>query len=106
MFFSVFYFLILSKPQTCSVPQYVESNRANHQDPHDKGPSNELLLSAVFRRRLGLTNRQFVCQGLTLAFAPRSIAKRRSADGNLSFMVLIRLSGFLAFLSSSSKANK
>src|SRR5882762_10353945 len=58
------------------------------------------------RQRLGLANRQVVCQGLTLAFAPRSIAKRRSADGNLSFIVLIRLSGSLAFLSSSSKANK
>src|SRR3984893_1897375 len=53
-----------------------------------------------------LPNRQFTCQGLTLAFAPRSIAKRRSADGNLSFMALIRLSGSLAFLSSSSKTNK
>ena len=52
------------------------------------------------------TNRQFVCRGLTLAFAPRSIAKRRSADGNLSFMTLMRLSGSLAFLSSSSKTNK
>src|SRR4029077_19948516 len=47
-----------------------------------------------------------VRQGLTLAFAPRSIAKRRSADGNFSFMVLIRLSGSLAFLSPSSKTNK
>src|SRR6202040_3711972 len=54
----------------------------------------------------GLTNRQSVCDGLTLAFAPRSIAKRQSADGNLSFMALIRLSGSLAFLSSSSKTSK
>src|SRR6202790_1068725 len=54
----------------------------------------------------GLTNRQSVCDGLTLAFAPRSIAKRQSADGNLSFMALIRLSGSLAFLSSSLKTNK
>src|ERR1700676_1381552 len=58
------------------------------------------------RRRLGLPNRQFVCQGLTLAFAPRSSAKSKSADGNFSSMVLIRLSGSLAFLSSSSKTNK
>src|SRR6267378_4658748 len=50
--------------------------------------------------------RSSVCQGLTLAFAPRSIAKRKSADGSLSFMVLIRLSGSFAFLSSSSKTNK
>src|SRR5258705_2792002 len=45
-------------------------------------------------------------QGLTLAGAPRSIAKRRSADGNRSFMALIRLSGSLAFVSSSSNTNK
>ena len=38
-----------------------------------------------------LPNRQFVCQGLTLAFAPRSIAKSKPADGNFSFMALIRL---------------
>src|SRR5258707_2989584 len=41
-----------------------------------------------------------------LAFAPRSSAKRKSADGNLSFMALIRLWGSLVFLSSSSKANR
>src|SRR5258706_16454781 len=58
------------------------------------------------RRRLGLPNRQFTCQCLTLAFSPRSIAKRRSAYGNLSFMILIMLSGSLAFLSSSSMTNK
>src|SRR5258707_1555049 len=52
------------------------------------------------------TNRQSSCQGLTFAFAPRSSAKRKSADGNLSFMALIRLSESLAFLSSSSKTNK
>src|SRR5216683_6757552 len=46
------------------------------------------------------------CQGLTLAVAPRSIATRRSADGNRSFMALIRLSGSLALVSSSSNANK
>jgi hypothetical protein len=46
------------------------------------------------------------CQGLTLAFAPRSSAKRRSADGNLSFMASIKLPGSLAFLSSSSKTSK
>src|ERR1700681_514881 len=60
----------------------------------------------VPRRRLGLPNRQFVCQGLTFAFAPRSIAKRRSADGNLSFMALIKPSGSLALASSSSNTNK
>src|SRR5882762_4578349 len=49
---------------------------------------------------------QFVCQGLTLAFAPRSSATSKSADGNCSFMELMRLSASLAFLSSSSKANK
>ena len=47
-----------------------------------------------------------VCQGLTLAFAPRSIAKSKSEDGNLSFMVLTKPSGSLAFLSSSSKTTK
>src|SRR5712691_7101679 len=46
------------------------------------------------------------CQGLTLAVAPRSIARRRSADGNRSFMALIRLSGSLALVSSSSNTNK
>src|SRR6266478_9051582 len=61
---------------------------------------------AIPRRRLGLPKRQFLCQGLTLAFALRSTAKSKSADGNLSFMVLIRLSGLLVFLSSSSKTNK
>src|ERR1700736_55702 len=44
------YLLIRSKPPACSHPQYVESNRANHQEHRDEGPSNELLLSAVFRR--------------------------------------------------------
>jgi hypothetical protein len=44
--------------------------------------------------------------GLTLAFAPRSSAETKLVDGNRSFMALIRLSGSLAFLSSSSKTNK
>src|SRR5882724_11732946 len=44
--------------------------------------------------------------GLTLAFATRSIAKSKSEDGNFSFIVLIRLSASLAFLSSFSKTNK
>src|SRR5580704_11592159 len=57
-------------------------------------------------RRLGSPYRQGACQGLRLAVAPRSIAKSRSADGNLSFMALIRLSGSLALVSSSSNANK
>src|SRR5260370_33638672 len=58
------------------------------------------------RRRLGPPHRQCACQGLTLAVAPRSIAKRSSADGNLSFMALTRLSGSFALVSSSSNANK
>src|SRR6266853_2441239 len=42
----------------------------------------------------------------TLAFAPRSSAKSKPEEGNLSFMALIRLSGSFAFLSSSSKTIK
>jgi LysR family transcriptional regulator, hca operon transcriptional activator len=45
-------------------------------------------------------------QGLTFAFAPRSSAKRRSADGNLAFIAAIRPSVSLALMSSSSKASK
>src|SRR4029077_10297376 len=32
------------------------------------------------------------CQGFTLAFAPRSTAKSKPEEGNLSFIALIRLS--------------
>src|SRR6267143_6635801 len=64
------------------------------------------FLERVVSDWLGLRNRQFVCQGLTLAFAPRSSAKSKSEDGNFSFIVLIRPSGSLAFLSSSSKTTK
>src|SRR6266849_10195586 len=55
---------------------------------------------------VGLPDRQFICQGLTLAFAPRSSARSKSEEGNFSFIVLIRLSASLVFLSSSSKANR
>jgi hypothetical protein len=40
------------------------------------------------------------------ALAPLSMANVKSADGNSSFMAAISSSGFLAFLSSSSKTNK
>ncbi len=47
-----------------------------------------------------------VTQCLTFAFAPRSRAKIKSADGKSSFIALTRLSGSLAFLSSSSNTSK
>ena len=43
---------------------------------------------------------------IDVAAAPRSMAKNRSADGNLSFMARIRVSGFVALESSSSNASK
>src|ERR1700722_12788587 len=43
---------------------------------------------------------------LTLAFAPLSIASRKSADGNCRVIALTRSSAVLAFASSSSKTNK
>src|ERR1700745_466599 len=58
------------------------------------------------RQRLGKSQEPACHRGLTLDFAPRSSAKSKPGDGNLPFMALIRLSGSLAFLSSSSKANK
>src|SRR6266436_1416731 len=45
-------------------------------------------------------------QGLTFAAAPRSIARRRSADGNRFFMASIRPPGSFALLSSSSNTSK
>src|SRR4029077_1544046 len=58
------------------------------------------------RDKCGPPNRQFVCRRSTLAFAPRSTARSRPEDGNLSFMASIRPSGSFALLSSSSKATK
>jgi len=51
----------------------------------------------VPRRRLGLPNHQFTYQGLTLALAPRSIAKRRSADGNLFLHGINKAFGIFGF---------
>src|ERR1700730_11871051 len=53
-----------------------------------------------------LDYRQFACRRSTLAFAPRSSAKSKPADGNFSFMALIRPTGSLAVLSSSLKTSK
>src|SRR5712675_1610198 len=67
--------------------------RVNHCDPmlaRSGDIDRRVSRTAILYFFIGIhpaVIRSSVCQGLTLAFAPRSIAKSKSEDGNFSFIV-------------------